>query len=125
MSRRSAWFIAAFVLLLLAGALGLWNGPREWGGAANHSQRLAAFIETGYGISGLVSAAALWFGHPKTMVPVWVWALLITLTGGLAPVVWGAAPVKIGLWSALASGIVALLVTWLASRALRAALRRA
>lgn len=119
MNRRSGWFIAALLLLLAGAYLGLVNGPGEWPGATSARQRFAAGVEIGYGVMALVSVILLWMGHPRTMVAVWLWAVLITITGGIAPVFWGGASLKIGLLSALASGIVAVLVVWVASRALR------
>lgn len=119
MNRRSAWFIAAFILLLLGGALGLYNGPGEVAGAQNGWQRMAALIEAGYGLFGLAGAGALWIGHRWTRPLLLGWAVLITLTGGLAPVVWGETSIGIGIGSGIASGLVALIVVWLAQNALR------
>ncbi len=52
MRRGSAWFIAAFLLLLLSGGLGLLNGWREWAGARSGGRQLASLTEIGYGIAG-------------------------------------------------------------------------
>jgi hypothetical protein len=106
-------------MLLLCSALGLRDGPQEMRIATTRGQQLAAFCELGYGVIGLLAALALYRGHRAAMLFMVVWATLITLTGALAPVVWGGAPVKFAILSAVGTGAVAALVLQLARRALR------
>jgi len=119
MNRRSGWFIAGFILLL-ASSWGLRNGPREWSLAENTAERFASLIETCYGLLGLLTAAALYTGHPATRRLLLVWAGLITTTGGLAPVIWGGAPMLSGIAAGVASATMAGFVVWLGGRALKA-----
>ena len=119
MNRRTGWFIAAFILLLVS-SWGLRNGPREWTIATSSWERVAALAETGYGFLGLLAAAALYTGHPATRLLLVVWAGFITATGALAPVVWGESPVTSGIAAGVMSGVIAAFIVWLGFRALRA-----
>lgn len=121
MNRRSFWFMAPLVMLLLCAFLGLLNGPREIGIARTPGQRLAAWAELGYGVTGFGSAAALWAGRLRpTMLLLVAWATLITVTGFLAPMVWGGATRNIALLSAIGTGAIATLVLQMVRRAFRA-----
>jgi hypothetical protein len=122
MNRRTGWFIAAFILLL-ASSWGLRNGLREWSGAENSGERVAALVEAGYGFLGLLTAAALYTGHPATRFLFIAWAVFITATGALAPVVWGGAPVTSGIAAGVASAAIAAFIVWLGLRALKAGSR--
>lgn len=117
--RRTIWFLAPFIMLLLCAALGLRNGPQEMRSAATRGQQLAAFSEVGYGVFGLLAALLLYQGRRAAMLLIVCWATLLTVTGALAPVVWGGAPTKIGILSAVATAALATLVVQLARRALR------
>ena len=119
LDRRTIWFVAPFVMLLLCAALGLRNGPRELRIAASNGQQLAAYCELGYGVLGLLAALALYYRHKVAMLLMVGWATLITITGALAPVVWGGASIPIGILSALGTAAIATLVLQLARRALR------
>lgn len=120
LDRRTIWFVAPFVMLLLCGALGFRNGPQEMRIAATKGQQFAAYCEVGYGALGLLAALALYQGHKAAMFLMVGWATFLTLTGALAPVVWGGAPVKFGILSALGTAAIATVVLQLARRALRA-----
>ena len=120
-NRRTIWFVAPLLMLLLCGALGLRNGPQELRIAATGGQQLAALSEVGYAVFGLLAALSFYRGHRSAMLLMVVWATLLTATGALAPVVWGGASVNIGIVSALGTAVVAALVLQLARRALRSA----
>lgn len=119
LDRRTIWFVAPFVMLLLCAALGLRNGPQELRLAVSKGQQLAAYFELGYGVLALLAALALYHRHQATMFLMVGWATLITITGAMAPVVWGGAPLKIGILSAVGTAAIATLVLQLARRALR------
>jgi hypothetical protein len=117
--RRTIWFVAPFIMLLLCAALGLRNGPEALKVAATRGQQLAAFSEVGYGVFGCLAALLFYQGRRAAMFLMIAWATLMTVTGALAPVVWGGASVPIGILSAAGTAAVATLVLQLARRALR------
>ena len=117
--RRTIWFVAPFIMLLLCAALGLRNGPQELRIATTGGQQLAAWSELGYGAFGLLGALMFYQGRRTAMFLMIVWATLMTLTGALAPVVWGGASLPIGILSAAGTAAVATTVLQLARRALR------
>ncbi|HEU4699675.1 MAG TPA: DUF3565 domain-containing protein [Gemmatimonadales bacterium] len=108
---------AAFLLVLLS-ALGFWNVLRELHGGERAGQQLASATQAGYAVLGLTAAVAL-LGRPRPWVrPVlWGWAVLVTTTGGLAPLVWGGQGPGAGIMAAAATAVVAALVLWLAGHA--------
>lgn len=119
-NRRSLWFTAPLVMLLLCAFLGARNGLRELQVAASSGQRLAGWIELGYGLFGLLAAGTLWQGRFKQTVLLLVgWATLLTVTGFLAPLVWGGATRGIALLSAAGTAAVATLVLQMVRRAFR------
>lgn len=118
MRRGTPWFVAAVLLLLLACGLGLRSGLGEWSRAGNPARRLATLTELGYSLTALLATAALWVGHRRTMPLAVTWAVLITVTGGLAPVVWGGAPLYTGVLAGFVTAAVAGLGLWLVRRAL-------
>lgn len=119
LDRRTIWFVAPFVMLLLCAALGLHNGPEEMRIATTKGQQLAAYCEVGYGALGLLAALGFYLGHRAAMFLMVGWATFLTITGAMAPVVWGGAPVKFGILSALGTAAIATVVLLLARRALR------
>ena len=46
----------------------------------------------------------------------WIWAIFITVTGGLAPVVWGGSPPSVGLTAGLAAAAIAAVVILLVNQ---------
>ncbi|HEU5220002.1 MAG TPA: hypothetical protein VFU23_15180 [Gemmatimonadales bacterium] len=117
MRRTSPWFIVALVCLV-GSSIGIRSGVNEWGEASGTAQHLASLTELGYGVAGLAGAAALWVGHRKTLRLVAVWAIFVTATGGMAPVVWGGSPLYIGLLAGVISALIAAGVFWLAYHAI-------
>ena len=65
---------------------------------------------------GLLAAGARLRGYAWARGLLGVWAALVTLTGGLAPVVWGGAATGAGIAAGMASAGVARLVVWFATR---------
>lgn len=114
-ARRSRWVFLAIALLILSG-VGIWNGWDEWPGAETGAQKLATLTEVGYGILGLIGALAVYLASPGARVLLWIWALCVGITAGLAPVVWGGSPAWTGVLAGLSAGLIAIAVIWMSKR---------
>ena len=108
----------ALLFLVGLGYVGLRNGLAEWSHADSTGQRLASVTEALYGLLGLVAGVGLVTRRTWTVPVVVAWAVSVTMTAGLAPVVWGGAGLWAGVAAAAATILVALGVIWLARRAL-------
>ena len=113
-TRSIARWVATALIVALS-ALALKSAVDQLDSASTVGQQAATAAQFGYAAAGLVAAGALlgrrwWAGKPLGL-----WAGLITVTGGMAPVVWGGAGVAVGLVAAAASAAIAALVMWLAS----------
>jgi hypothetical protein len=73
-------------------------------------QQGATAAQFGYALTGLLAAGALLGRRSWANRPLWLWAGLVTLTGGMAPVVWGEAGLGAGLVAGAASAAIAALV---------------
>ncbi len=112
---RSIAFWAGIGLLVVLSALGL-QSALDLDGAQNAGQQVATATQFGYAVAGVVGAGALVRRLPWALGVVWLWAGLVTLTGGLAPVVWGGSGLAAGLAAGLLSSAMAALVIWLSTR---------
>jgi len=100
-------------LLLLASAyLGLTGGIPLVREAHTATQSLATGTELLYGVAALGVLVALAGGYRWTLRALTVWALAVTATSGLAPVVWGNTPVMTGVVSGAGVGAVLALLLW-------------
>ncbi len=106
----------AIVLLLALAALGLNGAIHELSSADTSGQQIATATQFGYAILGIVAAGALLTRRGWAQTTLWLWAGLITITGGLAPVVWGGAGVGAGLAAGVVSAAIGGFVIWLAGR---------
>ena len=111
---RSTWI--AVVLLVALSALGLDSAVRQLASAATVGQRIATATQFGYAVAGLLGSGAVLLRSSWASAMLWIWAGLITVTGGLAPVVWGGAGTLAGLVAGLVSAGIAGPVIWLATR---------
>jgi hypothetical protein len=84
----------------------------EWRYAVGAGQIAATLTQAAYGVFGiLVGVAAL--RRPRALAPLlWLWALSVIATAGVAPVVWGETAWSTGVWSALAGAVVVALLAW-------------
>lgn len=88
---RSTAHWAAIALLVGLSILGLQSAIDELGSASTLDQQAATATQFGYALAGLLAAAGLLGRRAWAWAALWVWAGLITLTCGMAPVVWGGA----------------------------------
>jgi hypothetical protein len=107
---------AAVALLVAINGLGLQSAVDALDSADTVGQQAAIATQFGYALTGLLAAGALLGRRSWANGPLWVWAGLVTLTGGMAPVVWGEAGMGAGLVAGAASAVIAALVVWLATR---------
>jgi hypothetical protein len=107
---------AAVALLVAINGLGLQSAVDALDSADTVGHQAAIATQFGYALTGLLAAGALLGRRSWANGPLWVWAGLVTLTGGMAPVVWGEAGMGAGLVAGAASAVIAALVVWLATR---------
>lgn len=114
-SMRTFLFWAGIVLLLVLSVSGF-QSVVEAHAAATAGQKLATASQLAYALVGLLAAGGLVARRSWARAATWIWAALITLTAGLAPVVWGGSAPATGLVVALGIAAVALLVISLTAR---------
>jgi len=106
---------AALVLLVAISVLGLQSAVDALDSAETLGQQTAVAAQFGYALTGLLAAGALLGQRSWASRPLWAWAALVTLTGGMAPVVWAEAGMGVGLLAGAACAAIAALVVWLAT----------
>ena len=117
---RLVAFCAGLALLLTVSVLGAWSAVGSLDSISTMGQRVATVAQFGYASTGIVAAGALLAGRPWARAVLWLWAILLTVTGGLAPMVWGGAGLSAGLAAAATCVAIAALIAWLATRRLAA-----
>jgi hypothetical protein len=115
--RVDRWLILALFLLAGFGVLGVSNGFGDMDNAGTNGQRLAATCGMAYGVLGLLAIPALLTGWRGLRLILRLWLITVTLTGGLAPIVWGGAGVGAGIAGAILAAVIALAVVWVVRRA--------
>jgi hypothetical protein len=113
--RTVAYWIGV-ALLVAVSAFGLWSSIESLGSDTTTGQRVATFTQFGYALGGFAAATGLVTRRAWARTALWLWAALITLTGGLAPVVWGGSGPGTGLAAGAVSVAIAGLVILLATR---------
>ncbi len=110
--RIAGW--TGVVLLVAVSGLGVQAALGQLSDAATPGQWTCTWTQWAYAVAGLVAAVGIATGKSWAPIPLWIWALCITVTGGLAPVVWGGAPLLVGLAAGLTAagiaGVVLLLI---------------
>jgi len=122
--RERVWFglrLALVNLALIATAwLGLREGMNSLHGATTGGQRLAAGTQLLYGGTALLGLLALLSRGRWALIVLVVWAVALTATATLAPVVWGGTGWQSGALTGAITAVIALLVFWGALAHLRA-----
>jgi hypothetical protein len=110
--RVAGW--TGLVLLVAVSGLGAQAALGQLSEAATAGQWTCAWTQWAYAAAGFVAAAGISMGKSWARIPLWIWAACITVTGGLAPVVWGGSPLPAGLAAGLTAaaiaGVVLLLI---------------
>jgi hypothetical protein len=118
---RLAGFVG-FGLLAPLAFLGLRDGIDEWGTGLSAVQRLTKVIEVAYGLLAALSVLAVVARRSALARPLLVpCAVAATVSGTVAPVVWGGADWVAGAVAGVASALICALIVWLCRRYLRAA----
>ena len=112
--RSIAGWVATALIVALS-LLGLKSAVDQLQSAGTLGQQTTTATQFGYAVAGLVAAGGLLARRSWAGKPLWLWAGLLTVTGGMAPVVWGGAGVAVGFVAGVASAAVAALVIWLVS----------
>lgn len=112
---RTLAFCTGIALLVALGIQGFWSALGSLASISTTGQRVATITQFGYAVTGFMAAAALVARHAWARRLLWLWAALTTVTGGLAPVVWGESRPGAGLAAAAASAAIAGLVARLAT----------
>jgi len=110
-------------VLVVAVWLGLKNGVDAARGAASAPQRIAAGLQVAYGVAAAASLVAMAARRAWLPWAVASWALTLTATATIAPIVWGGADWSFGALGGLATASLAGLVAWGAVRHARSAAR--
>jgi hypothetical protein len=117
-----SWLRLVVIVALLA--VCAWNGFED--GVTNlrapgtPGQRVATVTQLVYAVCALLAIVALLGRSRYTVALLVVWDVAVTITAGMAPIVWGQTGLGPGLIAGAATGAVAALVTWGAVRHLRA-----
>ena len=105
--------LGVLVLLLLVTAYnGLVEGVIATRHAGTPGMRVATVTQLLYGICSVVALLALATKRRWALWPVVGWAAAVIATAGLAPVVYGGAPVRTGVLSGVAAALLLGLVIW-------------
>jgi hypothetical protein len=99
--RRIIWWIILSIVLLF-GALGLYNGPQDLLTSNRFGDRLLAVFVTIYGITGMVSFFGLLGRRSWVMLPLLIWASAASFAGTFASIYYS--PPETRLISGLAAG---------------------
>jgi hypothetical protein len=107
------------VLLVAVSGLGVQAAIGQLSDAATAGQWTCTWTQWAYAGAGLAAAVGLVMGRSWARTALWIWALFITVTGGLAPVVWAGSPPLVGLAAGLAAAAIAGIVLLLINQAPR------
>ena len=105
MKTASLILTSLLVLMLLASAfLGITDGVGLVRQAHTTAQAVATAAELLYGVAAVGALVALASRHKFAPHLLTLWAACVTITSGLAPVVWGGTSVAVGAESGVAAG---------------------
>ena len=104
--------VCVIVVLIAAIWFGIKEGYDSWSGVVTTGQRIAAGTQLVYGVAAVASLWALLGRARWAPLAFAVFTVAVTITGTLAPVVWGESSWTSGLIGGLSTLIIALLITW-------------
>jgi membrane-associated phospholipid phosphatase len=113
--RQLAGWIGILLLVTVC-LLGVQSAIGQMSDAATTSQWTCTWTQWVYAVAGIVAAAGFVMRRSWHRPVLWIWAVFVTITGGLAPVVWGGSPPMVALVAGLASATIAVVVILLISQ---------
>jgi hypothetical protein len=108
-ARQVAGWIG-IVLLVTVCLLGVQSAIGQMSDAATTGQWTCTWTQWVYAVAGIVAAAGFVMRRSWHRPVLWIWAVFVAITGGLAPVVWGGSAPMVGLAAGLASAATAVVV---------------
>ena len=119
---RLGWGLS-IVLLLVTGALGLWNGSRELAGAHTALQRSVTIGVLVYGVLGILGGVLLATRRAAAVPLTVMWALVITYVAATAAHAYAGADATLAgaIAGGVGAGLIGLGVVSVARRATRPA----
>lgn len=114
MSRAGRVLRAAFVVSIVAlcAYAGLEDGLRAFAGAVTAAQRVASVTQLLYGALSVAVLLAMLFRRGWVAALLLAWGAAVTVTGGLAPVVWGEQGWGVGAAAGASVAAAVALVLW-------------
>jgi hypothetical protein len=110
--RRALLAIVALFLLWLAWT-GLSGGINQWPQSRTPGQIAQTITQLAYGPLALLSLVTTFWAHSWHRPILACWTVSLTLSAGLASVVWGGTSVLIGCLASAATLLIALATAWL------------
>jgi hypothetical protein len=86
---RKVFLIFLYLLLLLIGGSGLWNGPDETKTARSPQEAMVGISEIVYGVGGIVTAIGLWFRRSWTFIAAILTSAACMFAAATASVIFG------------------------------------
>ncbi len=104
---------SAIVLFGLFGLQGIWGSLNQMAQCDTLGKSLQTLALFGYGGVGLVIAFRVMMKKPRLYIIEAIWSVCIVLAAGVAPSVWGSAPIITSFMSALAAAVIIAGGLWL------------
>lgn len=111
MGWKIGW-VLSLAVLVITGALGVYNGLSEWGEGRTVMQRSVSVGVLMYGILGLATGYGLFRRQRWSLKTAIAWAVVITYVPGVAVMADGDATLSSAIAASAASAVIALGVVW-------------
>jgi hypothetical protein len=113
---RAARLVAVVTFVLLSAYTGIVDGLDTSRSATQPLERVAAASQLAYGGLAVATLVALPIMRRWVLPLLLLWGAALTLTGGLAPVVWGEQGALVGVLGGLCTAGIVALVVWACRR---------
>ena len=113
---RAARLVVVVALLLLTAYTGIVDGLEASRSATRPLERVAAASQLAYGGLAVTTLMASLIVRRWVLPHLLLWGAALTLTGGLAPVVWGGQGALVGVLGGLCTAGIVALANWACRR---------